>query len=156
VHHGSLLDGDKSETIVPLPEFLAPDSETTILFIRPCNIIYFGPNNDPIFPADYNVSSPGGFPIWGSSLFRATVLGCADVAEIRDLETQQIWNPKAINWNLLHSGVIPLERENLLLLLVLGLFRSTTYDAVTNRPGSRFDAQGKLVRSYSQMLSHDQ
>jgi hypothetical protein len=126
------------------------------VYIRPCNIIYFGPNDDPIFPADSKVAAPGGGAIWGNSLPRATVLGCADSAEIRDPETQYIWNPKSIDWNLLHSGKIPLERRNILLLLVLGLFRSNTYNAVTTRLGSRFDAQRKLVGSYSQTLSHDQ
>jgi hypothetical protein len=156
VRHGSLLKGDKSSTMIPRAEFLASGCETTILFIRPCNIIYFGPSEDPIFPADLSVPTPGGAAILGNSLPRATILGCADQTEIRDPETDYIWNPRAIDWNLVHSGAIPLERKNLLLLLVLGLLNSNTYNAVTTRPGSRFDAQRKLVGSYSETLSHDQ
>jgi hypothetical protein len=96
------------------------------------------------------------FSLWGNSLVRATILGCADQTEIRDLETQYVFNPKSIDRNLLYSGEMPLEKRNQLLLLVLGLLNSNTYSAVTTRPGSRFDAQRKLVASYSETLSHDQ
>jgi len=141
---------------MPLPEFLAPDSETTILFIRPNCIIYFGANDDPIFPADTKVTADGGVLLWGNSLPRSSILGCADVAEIRNPETGNIWNPKAMDWNFLHSGDWDPEQKNMLLLLVLSLWQSNTFNAVTSRPGSRFDAQSKLVGSLSQTLSREQ
>ena len=147
---GSQIQGN----MMLLPEFLAPNSEITILFIRPMNIVYYGPNDDPIFLANVNWITPGAPIIWGNPLQRSSVLGCADVSEIRDMETGNIWIPKALDWNRLQS--LDKERKNLLTLLVISLWRSNTFSAVTSRPGSRFDIQSKLVGSISQNLSHEQ
>jgi len=137
-----------------LPEFLAPNSEITVLFIRPMNIVYYGPNDDPIFPDDVIVTTPGAPIIWGNLLQRSSVLSCADVSEIRDMETGNIWIPNALDRNRLYS--LDKERKNLLTLLVISLWRSNTFDAVTSSPGSRFDVQSKLVGSLSQYLGHEQ
>jgi hypothetical protein len=136
------------------PEFLAPNSEITVLFIRPMNIVYYGPNDDPIFPAEVNETTPGAPIIWANPLQRSSVLGCADVSEIRDMENGNIWIPKALDFDRLPS--LDKERRNLLTLLVISLWRSDTFNAVTSRPGSRFDVQSKLVGSLSQNLGHEQ
>lgn len=137
-----------------LPEFLAPNSDTTVLFIRPMNILYSGPNNDPIFPVNAIDTTPGAPIIWGNPLQRSSVLGCADVSEIRDIETGNIWIPKGPDWSWVSS--LDKERRNLLTLLMISLWRSDTFNAVTGRPGSRFDVQSKLVGSLSQFLDHEQ
>jgi hypothetical protein len=137
-----------------LPEFLAPNSEITVFFIRPMNIVYYGPNDDSIFPAAVNITTPGAPIIWANPLQRSSVLGCADVSEIRDMETGNIWIPKALDWNRLNF--LDKERKNLFALLVISLWRSDTFNAVTSRPGSRFDVQTKLVGSVSQNLGHEQ
>ena len=136
------------------PEFQAPNSEINVLFIRPMNIVYYGPNDDPIFPAAVNITTPGAPIIWANPLQRSSVLGCADVSEIRDMETGDIWIPKALDWNRLNF--LDKERKNLLTLLVIALWRSDTFNAVTSRPGSRFDVQTKLVGSLSQNLDREQ
>jgi hypothetical protein len=137
-----------------LPEFLAPNSEITLFFIRTMNIVYYGPNDDPIFPAAVNGTTPGAPIIWANPLQRSSVLGCADMSEIRDMETGDIWIPKAMDLNRFSS--LDKERRNLLTLLMISLWRSSTFHAVTSRPGSRFDVQSKLVGSLSQNLGHEQ
>ena len=148
---GSKLQGS---SIQPLPEFLAPYSQTTIFFIRPVNIAYFGPSGDPIFPVVANVPTPDGLMAWGNPLLRSSVLGCADLSEIRDIETGYIWIPKALDYNQLYS--LDIEKKRLLTLLLISLWQSNAWSAATSRPGSRFDVQSKLVGSLSQALDYEQ
>jgi hypothetical protein len=79
-----------------------------LLFIIPPNIVYFRPNDDLVSLLRLMSLLPVEL-CYIKSLSGASVIGCADVAEILNLETVYIWNPKVVGWNLLHAGGLVLD-----------------------------------------------
>jgi hypothetical protein len=155
----------------PRPELTASDGETVIMFVRSTCIAYLNESADPIFPAKAPFAVGPGDNVWFNSMPHATVLGCTEMAEIRDPQTRQVWNIVASN-----AGETPMLSTNLpmrkflnVMLLAIGMAFSNIGSAVTARPGkinvvwclltfegSRFDAQSKLAWRLSGSLSSDQ
>ena len=148
-----------------LPEFRATNSVVSLIFVRPKAVFYFEPSFDPIFPAQQVYNGPGYLEqIYYNNLPHATVLGCADTAEIRDPDTGLIWHPVTMDWNDLKSrqGIERLNldkvfKENLLnpfLLLGASMLGSSISTIILTGP--YFDAQKKLINGLSIALDREQ
>lgn len=140
--HGTSLYGATEAYVRLRSEFLPRSSHVSLLLARPKALLYSERSDDPIFPAlDLAKNNES----YQNSLSHATVLGCADTAEIRHPDTGQIWILRNFTWWKTASPewrATPMK--NVFYLMASALDHSNTWSAI-KYSANLLDAERKIA-----------